>query len=155
MTYLATRMLSALTTVAGVSVMVFFFIHLIPGDPVERMLGDNARPADRTVLRQALGLDQTLPRQLASYAGGLVRLDLGNSLVNDRPVGDLLIERVPATAELAVAALVLALVIALPLGVAAARRHRSWRDTTAMGFSLVGVSIPNFWLGPLLILLFS
>ena len=135
--------------------MVFFFIHLIPGDPVERMLGDNARPADRTVLRQALGLDQTLPRQLAAYAGGLVRLDLGNSLVNDRPVGDLLIERVPATAELAVAALVLALVIALPLGVTAARRHRSWRDTTAMGFSLVGVSIPNFWLGPLLILVFS
>ena len=154
MAYLTRRLFSMLATVCGVVSLVFLMIHLIPGDPVERMLGDSARPADRAALRQALGLDLPLWQQFAVYTAGLGTLDLGRSLVSDRPVADLLAERLPATLELAAAALGLAL-IALPLGVMAARRRGSWRDTSAMGFSLLGVSIPNFWLGPMLILVFS
>lgn len=155
MRYLARRLLSTVATVAGVTILVFLLIHLIPGDPVERMLGDSARPADRAALRQALGLDAPLWQQFADYAGGLATLDLGRSLVNDRPVADLLRERLPATLELAAAALGLAILIALPLGVMAARRSGTWHDASAMGFSLLGVSIPNFWLGPMLIMVFS
>ena len=155
MAYLARRLLSAIATVAGVTVLVFLLIHLIPGDPVERMLGDSARPADRAALRHALGLDAPLWQQFAGYAKGLATLDLGRSLVSDRAVSDLLLERLPATLELAAASLGLAILIAVPLGVMAARRRGTWLDTSAMGFSLVGVSVPNFWLGPMLILVFS
>lgn len=155
MDYLVPRLLSALITVAGVAVLVFLLIHLIPGDPVERMLGESARPADREALRAALGLDVPLPRQLLDYAAGLLRGDLGSSLVSDRPVAILIGERVPATLELAAAALAIALLVAVPLGVTAARRHDTVWDISAMGFSLLGVSIPNFWLGPMLILVFS
>jgi len=149
------RLLSALVTVIGVAVLVFFLIHLIPGDPVERLLGDSARPADREALRTALGLNQPLASQFLDYAGGLLRLDPGTSLVSGRPVATLVAQHLPATLELAIAALVVAVAVALPLGVMAARRHRTLWDGTAMGFSLLGVSIPNFWLGPILILVFS
>lgn len=155
MGYLARRLLSTLATVAGVICLVFLMIHLIPGDPVEHMLGDSARPADRAALRHALGLDAPLRQQFFEYVAGLGSLDLGRSLVTDRPVADMLAERLPATLELAAAALGLAIALAAPLGVAAARHPGTWRDTSAMGFSLLGVSIPNFWLGPMLILVFS
>lgn len=149
------RLLSAVPVVLGVALLVFLLLHLVPGDPVELMLGDSARPADREALRHALGLDRPLPAQLMDYFGGLARLDLGESLFSRRPVADLLWERLPATGELALAALGLALVMAIPLGVAAARHKDGLLDTGAMSFSLLGVSIPNFWLGPLLIMLFS
>jgi len=153
--YLVRRLLSALVTVAGVAVLVFLLIHLIPGDPVERLLGESARPADREALRVALGLDQPLYVQFFDYVGGLARFDLGSSLVSGRSVAELVASQLPATLELALAALAVAILVALPLGVMAARRHRTVWDSTAMGFSLLGVSIPNFWLGPVLILVFS
>jgi len=140
---------------AGVALLVFLLIHLIPGDPVERLLGESARPADREALRIALGLDQPLWRQLLDYAAGLVRGDLGLSLVSGKPVGDLILAQLPATLELAAAALAVAVIVAVPLGVTAATRHRSGWDSGAMAFSLIGVSVPNFWLGPVLILVFS
>ncbi len=153
--FLLSRLSSALLASLGVVLLVFFLIHLVPGDPVDVMLGESARPADRTALRVSLGLDQPLPQQLGGYFSGLLRLDLGLSLYKRRPVSQLLAERIPATLELASAALLTALLLALPLGILAAlKRGQGW-DWGAMGFSMLGAAIPNFWLGPLLILLFS
>lgn len=149
------RIGSAVLVVLGVCTLVFMLIHLVPGDPVEAMLGESARPADRQALRQALGLDRPLIEQYLGYLGGLARLDLGQSFQLQRPVADVLTERIPATLELAGAALLLALTLAVPLGVMAARNRGGALDSGAMGFSLLGISIPNFWLGPLLILVFS
>ena len=152
---LAARVGSALLVVFGVCTLVFLLIHLVPGDPVEAMLGESARPADRQALSQSLGLDQPLLEQYQGYLARLVRLDMGESFLYQRPVYDLLAERLPPTLQLAGTSLVLALVLALPLGVLAAYRKGGPFDVGAMGFSLLGVSIPNFWLGPLLILVFS
>lgn len=152
---LLTRLVSALVVVLGVCTLVFLLIHLVPGDPVEAMLGENAQVADREALRLALGLDRPLGEQYLDYLQRLARLDLGLSFQERRPVAAILGERLPATLELTLAALALALTLALPLGVLAARNRGSPLDTGAMGLSLVGVSIPNFWLGPLLILVFS
>ena len=153
--FLLVRLAHAAFVVAGVAVLVFSLIHLIPGDPVEVMLGEAAQPADITALRHTLGLDRPLGTQLWQYLVGLTHFDLGISLQTRRPVMALLLERLPATLELTVAALLLAMSIALPLGVLAALRRNSAWDHGAMVFALFGVSIPGFWLGPLLILVFA
>ena len=153
--YLISRLGSAAIVVIGVSCMVFFLIHLIPGDPVEVMLGESARPADRQALRQALGLDQPILTQLLHYFGALLRFDLGVSLHSRQPIVELLAERLPATMVLAGTALVIAVILALPLGVLAAMRRNSIWDMGAMGLAMLGVSIPNFVMGPVLILCFS
>ena len=150
-----TRLMTSLITLIGVVSLVFFLIHLIPGDPVEYILGDSARPADREALRSELGLDRPVIVQYGDYLFGLARFDLGHSLHSKQPVSDLLLERVPATLKLSLAAFLLAILIAFPLGVLAATRSGSAWDSGAMVISLLGVSIPNFWLGPMLILLFS
>jgi len=152
---IVSRLLSALLVLLGVSCLVFFLIHLVPGDPVEVMLGESAQAADREALRHALGLDQPLLVQLLHYFESLLRLDLGTSLQSKRPITELLWERIPATAELAAAALIVAVIIAFPLGIIAAVRKDSFWDYGAITVSLFGVSIPNFWLGPMLILVFS
>ena len=153
--YLLQRMAGALLVIFGVTGIVFLLIHLIPGDPVEIMLGESASVADREVLRAALGLDQPVLTQFYNYLEGLLQLDLGTSIHFRRPVAELLLERLPATGLLAAATLVVSMALAFPLGViAAVRRNTAW-DTGAMGFSMLGVSIPNFWLGPILILVFS
>ena len=149
------RLGAAALVVLGVCTLVFLLIHLVPGDPVEAMLGEGARPADRAALTAALGLDRPLGEQYLSYLARLSRLDLGQSFVYQRPVADLLAERLPATLTLAAVALGLALLLSVPLGVLAACRRGLALDGAAMGFSLLGSSIPNFWLGPLLILVFS
>lgn len=153
--YFISRLFSAALVVFGVTCLVFALIHLVPGDPVEVMLGETASPADRDALRAELGLDRPLPTQFAEYLRGLVHLDLGTSLHSQRPIADILIERIPATAELAIASLVVAVALALPLGIVAARRRDSGWDLGAMSFSMLGVSIPNFVMGPVLILVFS
>lgn len=153
--FLISRLGSALVVILGVACLVFLLIHLVPGDPVEVMLGESARPADREALRRALGLDQPIHVQLFAFLEGLARLDLGTSLHSKRPIVDILVERLPATVELALAALIVAVALALPLGtVAAVRRSTGW-DACAMSFAVFGVSIPNFVMGPLLILVFS
>lgn len=149
------RLASALVVVFGVCTLVFLLLHLVPGDPVDAMLGEGARPADHAALRAALGLDQPLGVQYVRYLAGLTRGDLGLSLYDQRPVATLLGERLLPTLELAVASLALAVALALPLGILAASHPGGWLDRTAMGFSLLGAAIPNFWLGPLLILVFS
>jgi ABC-type dipeptide/oligopeptide/nickel transport system permease component len=153
--FLATRLLGALPALLGVTLMVFLLLHLTPGDPVELMLGDSAPAADRQALRHALRLDRPLSMQFLIYFDGLLHLDLGESLFARRPVVEILKQRLPATLELALAALILAMVLALPLGVMAAQYKNRLPDTVAMGLSLFGASIPSFWLGPMLILFFS
>ena len=153
--FLVGRIGSAAVVVVGVSCLVFLLIHLVPGDPVEVMLGETATAADRAALRADLGLDQPLQVQLTGFLWDVARLDFGQSLHSRRPITEMLGERLPATVELAVVALAVALVLALPLGaLAAARRDSAW-DSGSMAFSMLGVSIPNFVMGPLLILLFS
>lgn len=149
------RLADTLLTLMLVAGLVFALVHLIPGDPVDVMLGEGAVAADRTALRERLGLDQPLWRQLGDYYAGLLSGDLGQSLHRGRAVTALIAERLPATAQLAGAALGFALALSLPLGVLAARHAGRWPDQAASGFALLGLSIPNFWLGPLLILAFS
>ena len=149
------RILFILPVIWGVSTFVFLIIHLIPGDPIDLMLGETASIVDREALRRQLGLDRPLWQQYLTFLQRAVRGDLGHSLHNRRPVSTLIGERLPATAALAGAALVVAIVLALPLGVLASLRPHSWLDTVSMLLALIGVSMPNFWLGPLLILAFS
>ncbi|MGE0385069.1 MAG: ABC transporter permease [Gammaproteobacteria bacterium] len=149
------RLASALATVAGVASIVFLLLHAVPGDPVEVMLGESARPAEREALRSALGLDRPLAEQWAGYLARSARLDFGDSLHTRTPVTDLLAARLPATAALAAAAIAIAAVIALPLGIfAAVRRGTRW-DRLAIGFAVLGSALPVFLLGPVLILLFA
>ena len=135
--------------------LVFLLIHLVPGDPVAVMLGDWASPADEAILRQQLGLDLPLWQQYWNYMSGLLQGDLGQSLFYQQPVSELIYQRFPYTLQLALMALLIAIFIAFPLGIWASIRVGDLPDHLAMSVSLVGVSIPNFWLGPMLILLFS
>lgn len=155
LSYVLQRLAGACLVILGVVSIVFMLMHLVPGDPVEIMLGESASTADRQALTAALGLDRPLPEQYLAYLGNLLQLDLGTSIHQRQPVVDLLLERIPATGLLAVVTLLLTVVLALPLGIIASIRRDTLWDTGAMGFSLLGVSIPNFWLGPLLILVFS
>ncbi len=153
--FLLSRLLSMFTVLLGVITLIFFLIHLVPGDPVQAMLGETATPTDLEALRQALGLDKPLLTQWWLYMSNLFQGDLGTSLYSKQPIIEILIERFPATLELATAGLLVAILLALPLGSIAALRKDTIYDNGAMVFSLLGVSIPNFWLGPMLILLFS
>ncbi|GKT12298.1 MAG: peptide/nickel transport system permease protein [Thiomicrorhabdus sp.] len=138
-----------------VGTLVFFLIHLVPGDPVAVMLGDWASPADETALREQLGLHLPIGTQYWLYITGLFQLDLGQSLFFQQPVSDLIAQRFPMTLQLALMALFIAVIISFPLGLWAALRAGKWPDHLSMTVSLIGVSIPNFWLGPMLILFFS
>ena len=153
--FILQRLLGALLVIFGVVSIVFLLIHMIPGDPVEIMLGESASTADRQALRAALGLDLPIAAQFQSYLLGLLQLDLGSSIHSRRAVTELLLERLPATGLLALTTLAITLILALPLGIVAAVRRNSWWDTGAMSVSMLGISIPNFWLGPILILVFS
>jgi len=150
--FMMTRILSAMIGLLGVMCLVFLLIHIIPGDPVEVMLGESAQPTDKETLRHALGLDLPLYQQWWLYFKGLLHLDFGTSLFSGRAIGDLLIERIPATLYLSLVSLLVAIAMALPLGLLAAVRQHTPLDYGAMGFALFGMSIPNFWMGPLLIL---
>jgi len=138
-----------------VGTLVFFLIHLVPGDPVAVMLGDWASPADETVLREQLGLNLPIGVQYWKFISGVMQFDLGQSLFFQQPVSELIAERFPMTLQLAVMALLVAVLISFPLGLWAALRAGKWPDHLSMSVSLVGVSVPNFWLGPMLILFFS
>jgi len=149
------RLAFTLPTMLAAASLVFLLIHLVPGDPVDVMLGENAQGADREALRRTLGLDRPLTVQYAAFLGGIVTGNLGRSLVSGTPVTELLAARFPATAELTFAALAVAIALALPLGLAAAARPGTWLDRGSVGFALLGVSVPSFWLGPMLIILFA
>jgi peptide/nickel transport system permease protein len=153
--YLIRRLLLTVPVLLGVATLVFSLIHFIPGDPAQAMLGEGAAPEDIAQLRQRLGLDRPLLVQYGSFLQGLIRGDLGVSLRNDEPVMRQILERMPATAELAIASMAIAVLIALPLGIIAAVWRGTAVDHGAMTLSLVGISVPNFWLGPLLAIVFA
>jgi ABC-type dipeptide/oligopeptide/nickel transport system permease component len=153
--YLARRLVLTIPVLLGVATLVFALIHFIPGDPARAILGDVAAEADIAQLRGQLGLERPLAVQYFSFLGGLLRADLGTSLRTGSPVTGEIMERLPATFELALAAMAVALALALPLGIAAAVRQGTLVDHSAMTLSLVGVAMPNFWLGPLLAIVFG
>ncbi len=155
LSYLLRRLALTIPVLFGVATLVFSLLHLVPGDPAQSMLGDAAAPADVAELRTRLGLDKPLMTQYGSFMLGVVRLDLGTSFRNNTRVSEEIGSRLRNTMILAVAAMAVALAIALPLGIIAAAFRGRPIDHIAMTLALVGISMPNFWLGPLLAILFS
>lgn len=153
--FIIRRLLLLFPVLFGVTTLVFFLIHLIPGDPVELMLGDSAFSTDKEALREHLGLNLPLYEQYGQYLKNLMQGNLGVSIHSRELVLNTILERFPATVELMLGAMFIAIGLALPLGLISAVKRGSWVDQTAMLFSLLGVSIPNFWLGPMLILVFA
>ena len=153
--FLLRRLLLLIPVLWGVATLVFLLLHFIPGDPIDLMLGDSALGTDRETLRDQLGLNDPLIIQYIRYFGDLLQGDWGTSLFSKKPVFEEIMERVPATMELMFGAMVVTILVAMPLGLIAAVKKGTWIDQGSMIFSLLGVSIPNFWLGPMLILLFS
>ena len=149
------RMFLSAFTACGVVVLVSGLLAAIPGDPVDAILGERATSADRDALRSSLGLDQPAGERLLHYARGLLHGDLGRSIVSGRPVTELLGERYPATADLALAATALALVIAIPLGLLADRRPGAVAGRASLALATLASALPGFALGPLLILAFA
>lgn len=153
--HLVRRVLLAVPALWLVLTMVFLLIHIVPGDPIEQMLGEGAAPGEIAALRHGLGLDQPLYVQYGRYLRQLARGDLGESLRFHAPVRKILLERYPATLALAFWALLVCAAIAVPAGVLAAQRRGRAVDRAVGVFTLLGLAVPNFALGPLLILLFS
>lgn len=155
MRYFARRLMALVPVALGVVTLTFALIHLVPGDPVVAMLGDYAAPADVQALRHELGLDQPLWRQYVIFLYGLAHGDLGESISQRASVARLIRERYPATVELALAGLAAAILIAFPLGLIAGADPGGPGDLGAMGFAILGISVPHLYLGPLLMIVFS
>src|SRR5580765_1785770 len=153
--FLLRRLLLTIPVLLGVATLVFSLIHLVPGDPVETMLGESASPQEIARVRTQLGLDRPLYVQYWTFLKGVGRGDLGVSLRTNEPVAQAIATRMPATIELAIAAMCLAVVVAIPLGIIAAAGAGTGVDYAATTLALAGISIPNFWLGPLLAIVFA
>lgn len=153
--FLARRLAYSLVVLIGVLIVVFALVHLVPGDPVRIALGTRYTPEAYEALRSASGLDRSLPAQFASYLGNALTGNLGVSFRNGDPVAQILLERLPATVSLAVVGIVIALLIALPAGIWSALREGRVSDAIVRVTSQFGVSVPDFWLGILLIALFA
>ena len=153
--FLLRRVVLTVPVLLGVATLVFSLIHLVPGDPVQAMLGESASPQDIMELRARLGLNRPLPVQYGAFLRGLAAGNLGTSLRTNQPVAKAIAERLPATFELAFAAMAVAVVFAIPLGIIAAARAGTGIDRMATTLALLGISVPNFWLGPLLAIVFS
>jgi peptide/nickel transport system permease protein len=154
--FLVSRLLTAIPVLLGVSIAVFSMIHLLPGDPATIMLqGSPATKQDIENLRRQLGLDQPLYRQYFKYMSRVARGDFGTSIHTRRAVRKEILSVFPSTFQLALASMAVAIVMGILLGVAAALKQNTWLDTLSMGIALFGVSMPSFWVGILLILLFS
>jgi peptide/nickel transport system permease protein len=153
--YLSRRLVMVVPTLFFVSILIFTLQQLLPGDPAQIMAGEDQRPEVIAYLRAKYHLDQPFPIRYAYWIGGVLHGDLGESIRISRPVRDLVIEKLPVTAELAVLAFLIALLIGIPTGVLSAVKNNTVWDYVANGVALWGLSTPNFWLGILLILLFS
>lgn len=153
--FIAKRLLTLVPTLLGISILVFAMVHLVPGDPAQVMLGERASPASLEALRHQLGLDQPLHVQFGRYLGGLLRGDLGRSIKTHERISVELMDRFPATLELTLASMALAIAIGIAAGVLSATRRGSLVDYLSMTTSLIGVSVPIFWLGLMLILVLA
>jgi len=153
---IARRLAISLPVLLGVTVLVFLILHLIPGDPAQIMLfGSRPTPQQIEQLRGQLGLNQPLPVQYALYIERLVHGDLGQSFITGRPTVDEIAQRLPDTLELTLAAMLVAVVIGMPIGIVGGVRPGSWADRLGSGFAVLGVAVPYFWFALVLILLFA
>lgn len=153
--YILTRLLNLIPVLVGITLLVFLFLHLIPGDPAQILAGQRATPETVEAIRNQLGLNQPLPIQYFLFLGNLLRFNLGYSIISGTSIIQEIATRWPATFELSVVAIVMALILGIPAGVLAAVRKNSAIDNLTMSGSLLGVSMPVFWLGLLLIYLFA
>lgn len=156
-TYIRGRLLRAIPVILGVSTLVFMMIHLLPGDPAQEIAsrGPGMTPETVAKIRVQLGLDQPIYVQYFRFLGRVTRGDLGRSIFSNQPVSAMIGSQVGSTIQLTVAGILTALLLGVPLGILAAVRHNRWLDTVSMSVALVGVSIPSFWLGLLLIFFFA
>ncbi len=153
--YIAKRLAVALPVLLGISMLAFALIHLVPGDPVTAMLGIQYNEEQAIELRAQYGLDKPMVVQYLVWLRHVLTGDLGHSMLHDQSVARAILERLPVTLQLAVGSVLLALVVSVPLGIAAAMRQHRAPDILASTFGLLGISIPNFWLGTMLTLLFA
>src|SRR6266705_6922141 len=153
--YIIRRLLQMIPITLGIMTLIFSLIHMIPGDPAAQIAGEGARPEDVTAIRKALGLDQPLWSQYVHYVGRIAHGDLGVSFQTNELVSNQIRDRYPATIQLAFGAMFVALLVAFPLGLISAIYRNSWIDNVARFFALIGVSMPSFWFGPLLIIAFA
>ncbi len=148
--YFFRRVLLTVPVLFGIATLVFALVHLVPGDPAVSMLGEGATGEDVAALRARLGLDEPLPTQYWAFLKGAVRADLGRSFRSNLPVTTEIFTRIPRTMELAVASMFVASLVAIPLGIVAAVFKGRWPDQSAMTFAVIGLSLPAFWVGPML-----
>ena len=153
--YIVRRLLQMIPITLGILTLVFSLIHLIPGDPAIQIAGEGARPQDIEAVRKSLGLDQPLWSQYVHYLGRIAHGDLGRSFRTNESVAKEIAVRYPATIQLALGAMFVAILVAFPLGMISAIYRNSWIDNVARFFALIGVSMPSFWFGPLLIIAFA
>jgi len=153
--FIVRRLFLTIPVLLGVATLVFALLHLVPGDPAQVMLGESAAASDVAELRTRLGLDRPLPAQYLQFIRGVVQGDFGTSFRYGTPVFQEIAQRLPNTLQLAMAAMSVAILIAIPLGVLGALYRGRAIDQAAMTVSLVGISMPNFWLGPLLAIVFA
>ncbi len=153
--YIIKRLLALIPVIIGVALVVFLIIHLIPGDPAQTMLGERASPEALAQLRESMGLNEPLHIQFIDFFKGLLRFDLGRSIMSNNPVMAEISVRFPATLELSFFAIVFAVVVGIPAGIFAATHQNSLFDNFSMLIALIGVSMPIFWLGLMLIWLFA
>ena len=154
MQYLLRRLVMSFPVLLGVSIIVFSIMHVIPGDPVQLIFsGTGASPEQREAMRRSLGLDRPLPVQYGYYVPNAIRGDFGQSIQFKQPVAELILERMPATIELTMASLFIALIVAFPIGMISALNRNSIIDHLVMTGATLGISLPTFWVGILLIML--
>lgn len=153
--YIIRRLIYAVVVIVGVATISFALLQMIPGSPVDAMLGTESTPQAREALERELGLDKSIPVQYVTWWSDLLRGDLGKSAMTSQPVGQLIMQRLPTTIPLALLSMFIALVIAVPAGILSAIRRNTWIDGVVSVIAFAGLSIPGFWLGTLLILGFS
>jgi peptide/nickel transport system permease protein len=155
LSYLLKRLLSAIPVLFIVSLLSFFFIHMVPGNPAIALLGPNATPNEIESLKLEMGLDKPLPLQYAAWLGKMLSGDMGNSILSGRPIFESITQRLPHTLVLAFLSILFSISIAIPIGIIAAVKQNTLVDRVVMFLALVGVSVPSFWLGILGIIVFA
>ncbi|HCU07948.1 MAG TPA: glutathione ABC transporter permease GsiC [Clostridiales bacterium] len=153
--YTIKKLMLMIPVLFGLTIIIFMILHLAPGDPVDLIVGPNATPEVYENIRRSLGLDQPLLTQYFVFIRNLLKGDLGTSILQQRPVIDMLIQRLPVTLEVGLWALVVSFAIAIPIGILAAVHRNSKLDYAAMSFALVGISMPTFWFGLILLYIFA
>ena len=153
--YIFRRLIQMIPVMLGVTLVVFLIMQLVPGDPARMLAGEGATPEQIEAVRQSLGLDRPMIEQYMTYLGNVLQGDLGKSMITNAPVLEEILIRLPTTVELALASIVVAVTIGLLAGIVSATKQNSWADMSIMVVALLGVSMPSFWIGLMLMYYFS